>query len=90
VSPIAKVGTVYKRRIIMLVLTRQEGEKILIGDQIVVEITQHGSDRVCLGISAPPDRIILRGELHALPKIEPETETAEVSLGFPLPLARCG
>jgi len=74
----------------MLVLTRQEGEKILIGDRIVVEVTHYGSDRVCLGISAPPEKVILRGELHAQQKTEPETVSAEVVLEFPLPLARCG
>ena len=74
----------------MLVLTRQEGEKILIGDKIVVEVTHYGCDRVCLGISAPPEKIILRGELHEQLKTETETAPAEIVLEFPLPLARCG
>jgi len=54
----------------MLVLTRQDGEKICIGDKIVVEVTRNGSDRVRLGINAPPDKVVLRGELHELSKAE--------------------
>jgi carbon storage regulator len=73
----------------MLVLTRQEGEKICIGDKIIVEITHNGSDRVRLGIDAPPDRIVLRGELHEQLKAEIVTSMANVPLDFPSPVARC-
>jgi len=52
----------------MLVLTRQEGEKICIGDKIIVEISHNSNDRVRLGINAPPDKVVLRGELRELSK----------------------
>ena len=52
----------------MLVLTRQEGEKICIGDKIVVEVSYNSNDRVRLGINAPPDKAVLRGELRGLSK----------------------
>lgn len=46
----------------MLVLTRKKDEKVLIGD-IVVHILRVGGNFVRLGIEAPPDVNIKRGEL---------------------------
>jgi len=74
----------------MLVLTRQEGEKILIGDRIVVEITHNGSDRVRLGIDAPPEKIVLRAELHEQLKAGIEKSTAENPPDLVIPAKRCG
>jgi carbon storage regulator len=48
----------------MLVLQRKFGEKILIGDDIVIEITYLDRGRVRLGITAPPDVRIDREELR--------------------------
>jgi carbon storage regulator len=48
----------------MLILTRQEGEKICIGDEVVVVVTHNGNDHVRLGIDAPADKIVLRAELR--------------------------
>jgi len=50
--------------IVMLILTRQEGEKIYIGDEVVVVVTHNGNDHVRLGIDAPTDKIVLRAELR--------------------------
>lgn len=47
----------------MLVLSRKPGEKILIGDQIVVTIVRVGPNTVRLGIEAPRDMNIVREEL---------------------------
>ncbi|MDR2754184.1 MAG: carbon storage regulator [Planctomycetaceae bacterium] len=49
----------------MLVLTRKEGEKICIGDDVVITIVRTGGDRVRLGIEAPSDQVVLRSELKA-------------------------
>lgn len=49
----------------MLVLTRKENETILIGDDIVVEVRRINRSSVSLGITAPPDVVIKRGELAA-------------------------
>lgn len=47
----------------MLVLSRKPGEKIHIGNGIVVTIVQIKGNRVSLGVQAPPSISILRGEL---------------------------
>lgn len=47
----------------MLVLSRKESERILIGDNIVVTVVRVQGDRVRLGIEAPNSVAILRGEI---------------------------
>ncbi|MCC9605414.1 carbon storage regulator [Blastopirellula sp. JC732] len=49
----------------MLVLTRKPGETIRIGDDIVITISQLKGGRVRVGIDAPPEMGIRRGELAA-------------------------
>jgi carbon storage regulator len=48
----------------MLVLSRREREQIKLGDSIVVTVVRVTGDRVRLGIDAPPDVVVLRGELE--------------------------
>ena len=48
----------------MLVLSRREGEKIIIGNSIVVTVVRGGADKVRIGIEAPENVLILRGELE--------------------------
>jgi carbon storage regulator len=48
----------------MLVLSRRETEQIKLGDSIVVTVVKLGGDRVRLGIEAPSDVLVLRGELE--------------------------
>lgn len=60
----------------MLVLSRKSGEKIHVGDEIVVEIKRVTGTRVTIAIQAPRDLRILRGELkQAATEFEIETET---------------
>ena len=47
----------------MLVLSRKEGEKLVIGDNIVVTVNRINGNRVALGIEAPRDVRIVRAEL---------------------------
>lgn len=47
----------------MLVLTRKIGERIVIDNQIVLEVLQVKGQRVRLGIEAPAGAVILRQEL---------------------------
>jgi carbon storage regulator len=47
----------------MLVLTRKAGERIVIGDSIVVEVLEIQANRVRIGIQAPSGVTILRQEL---------------------------
>lgn len=53
----------------MLVLSRRESEEIRLGDSIVITVVKVAGDRVRLGIKAPSDVLILRGELERLEKM---------------------
>lgn len=48
----------------MLVLSRKVGEKVVIDGNIVVEVIKMQGNRITLGIEAPSDVRILRGELR--------------------------
>jgi len=48
----------------MLVLTRKVGQEIVIGDQIRITITQVRGDKVRIGITAPPEVLVDREEVH--------------------------
>jgi carbon storage regulator len=48
----------------MLVLSRKKGERILIGNGIVVQIIEIRGDRVRIGIEAPPDVAVDREEVR--------------------------
>ena len=47
----------------MLVLSRKPGEKVVIGGHITLTVVDVQGNRVRLGIDAPDDVRILRGEL---------------------------
>ena len=49
----------------MLVLTRKENERIMIGDHITVTVVRVQGDRIRLGIEAPPEVRVMREELLA-------------------------
>lgn len=51
----------------MLVLSRRESQRIQLGNSIVVTIVRVKGDRVRLGIEAPNDVRVLRGELEPEP-----------------------
>lgn len=48
----------------MLILTRREDEKILIGENITLQVLGIEGNRVRLGLEAPKDIAILREEIH--------------------------
>lgn len=48
----------------MLILRRRAGESITIGDDIEVQVTEIGQNRVKLCISAPKDVAVLRKEVR--------------------------
>jgi carbon storage regulator len=47
----------------MLVLTRKEGESILIGDDIEVTVSEVRGGRIKLAISAPREVLVMRREV---------------------------
>ena len=61
----------------MLVLSRKESEKIMLGETIVLTIVRVTGDRVRLGIEAPDDMLILRKELQ--PNDATEIDLREVA-----------
>ncbi len=58
----------------MLVLSRKAGERILIGDDVVINIVRIGPNTVKIGIDAPKTTSIVREEL---------CETVEASASSP-------
>lgn len=48
----------------MLILRRREGEAILIGDEIEIEIVQIGANKVKIGVRAPDDVRVIRKEIQ--------------------------
>lgn len=49
----------------MLVLSRKEGERLVIGDNITLVVSKICGNRVTVGIEAPADVKIFRGELKS-------------------------
>ncbi len=47
----------------MLVLTRRVGEKLVIGNEVVIEVLQVSGDGVRLGIAAPRETSVHRFEI---------------------------
>ena len=58
----------------MLVITRKQGESILIGDDIEIKISKIEDGSVKLAISAPREMTILRNEV--LEKVKEENKQA--------------
>jgi carbon storage regulator len=47
----------------MLVLSRKLGEKIVIGDDVVITIVKIDRNQIRLGIEAPPEVLVYREEI---------------------------
>lgn len=65
----------------MLVLSRKVGEKLVIDGNITVEVVRIQGNRITLGLVAPEDIKILRGELIQN-QFEFETEEQDVEDGL--------
>ncbi len=59
----------------MLVLSRKEGERISIGDNITLIVSKVSGNRVTIGIEAPRDVKVVRGELQLQAVTEIELES---------------
>ena len=64
----------------MLILTRQVGETLLIGDNVKVTVLAVDGHQVKLGTSAPVDVVVLRQE------IAPKRPSRTATLGVNVPL----
>lgn len=66
----------------MLVLSRKAGERIVIGDNVVITVVQIRGDKVRLGIDAPTDVPVHRQEVaDALKRKEAERSVPANSSG---------
>jgi carbon storage regulator CsrA len=69
----------------MLVLSRKRNEQILIDGNITIEVLQVKGNTVRLGISAPRDVKVLRGELKPF-----GVQVIEAELPASMPIAYAG
>jgi carbon storage regulator len=70
----------------MLVLTRREGEWISVGENIVVRVLSVKGDHVQIGVEAPREIAVHRGEIRE--QILAEMEAARASAAAPEALRR--
>ncbi len=66
----------------MLVLSRKVGERIVISDNITIVVQKVAGNRVSLGVEAPRDVRVVRGELRKLVKaiaISPSISSAPLA-----------
>jgi carbon storage regulator len=54
----------------MLVLSRKVGEQLVVGDNIRIVVHRVAGNRVTIGIEAPSDIRIIRGELEVHPNYQ--------------------
>ena len=64
----------------MLILSRKPEESIMIDSHIEIKVLGMRGDRVVLGIHAPPEMKILRGELNEDEILEDEYDDGEEEL----------
>lgn len=60
----------------MLVLTRKLGETIVIGDNIVIKVVDIHGKQIRLGIEAPIEISIFRGEIYE--RIQEENKNSKI------------
>ena len=65
----------------MLILSRKVGERIVIGNDITVVVNRVSGDRVTLGLEAPANVHILRGELRPFDEKDQKAKPTSVVTG---------
>ncbi|MBP85424.1 MAG: carbon storage regulator [Planctomycetaceae bacterium] len=69
----------------MLVLSRKVGQKLVIDDNITIVINRIAGNRVSIGIEAPNDVHIMRGELDKIRREFAEGDAGSEQPATPLP-----
>ena len=75
----------------MLIITRRPGEKIMIGDDVVVEVIEVSGSNVRIGIAAPKSVPVYREEIWTAVKAEnaaAASTSADIDLPTPEPTPR--
>ncbi len=67
----------------MLIITRRAGEKMMIGDEIVVEIMEIVGNQVRVGIQAPQSVRVYREEIWRAVKDENRAAATDASASLP-------
>jgi carbon storage regulator len=67
----------------MLRITRRAGERIILGDDVIVEVTEVRGQTVRLGIEAPRSLPVYREEIWL--EVKRENEAAAKAAGLKLP-----
>ncbi len=65
----------------MLVLSRKVGEQLVVGENIRIVVHRVAGNRVTIGIEAPNDVRIIRGELEVHPNYQEHEETDTYARG---------
>ena len=73
----------------MLIITRRPGEKVMLGDDIVIEVIEVSGSSVRIGIDAPKAVRVYREELYRAVKAENEAAAkSDANLPDDLPLKK--
>ncbi len=71
----------------MLIITRRAGEKLMIGEDVVVEIMEIVGNQVRLGIQAPQSIRVYREEIWKAVKEENRAAATDAPQALPAPAA---
>ena len=69
----------------MLIITRRPGEKLMIGDDVVVEIMEVSGSSVRVGIAAPRSVPVYREEIWTAVKEENAAAANASDIDLPIP-----
>jgi carbon storage regulator len=73
----------------MLIITRRPGEKVMLGDDVVIEVIEVSGSSVRIGIDAPKSVPVYREELWLAVKAENEAAAkADAQLPEDLPVEK--
>ena len=67
----------------MLILTRREGESVLIGDEVTITVLRVKGNQVRLGVNAPKNVAVQREEISE--RVRAEVADAATATAAPLP-----
>lgn len=74
----------------MLVITRQTGDSLRIGEDIIVTVLEVNGDRVKIGIDAPRSVPIMRSEVLDTQKSNQDADRSAATIGFAIEKRKLG
>jgi carbon storage regulator len=69
----------------MLIITRRAGEKVMLGDDVVIEVMEIVGNTVRIGIQAPRSVPVYREEIWDAVRAENQAAAEVAPAGLPLP-----